>query len=68
MSTATENVEPTHQAAEDLQSGYSRERYTVPEDDMDVLALDVNEEPEDTHDKKCVMTWSKKATRLRSIT
>ena len=50
MRTAARNV--AQQAADDLQSGHSRESNTVSDDDMDVLALDVNEEPEDKYDEE----------------
>ena len=49
--TATRNVEPTQYAADDLRSGHSRERKTFPDDEKDVLAFDVTEEPKDNYDE-----------------
>ena len=52
MRTAARNVESAQQAADDLQTGHIREGNTVPDDEMEVLALNVNEAPEDTYDEE----------------
>ena len=52
MRTAARYVESAQQAADDLKSGHSRENNTVQNDDMDALALDVNEEPVDNDDEE----------------
>ena len=52
MRTGAIIVESAQQAAADLQSGNSRGSNTVPYEEMGVLALDVNEEPDDTYDEE----------------